>query len=551
EGHSAIRTRKQLFDLCNLIFRKERSENSRNSKLLCRFLSAFAGLLTAFLLYFASVSLLEHPPLFGFFGSLSFLLLPPTLFYSRTSNMDMPVCFWFVFSLFLAAWAECKFAAPEKRKQYLLTHFLAGICCGCAFCTKDQIYSLYILPAAAFFLLKWKKEKSVPAAFLPFLLWGAAFLAATTLIYTLISWELFLPHFRWITGEGSAPYAVAGRGLVARLKLLGTCFVSFGQAADLPLLLFFLFGVLFAFRRGKALLKERKLMILFSLFLLVLFSQFLFFSQVVRYSLPRYFLPLLPIALLLVLEFLYGEVRAGAGRKAWGGALLLFLFQCGISFEFLYGLTHSPLALLKEELKTSRLPETVRICTGFARTGEKVLQTPDGKTQKRLCIRSWGTFLGLETLGIRDLVVDDLSLFLIRPGMILCGERSAFLEKNSYTLSMTFSRPTCFLPTLWETGKEETLFLYCAAGKPGPLTGFAKERIEEQIIRLDYLLSLRQDFSYEEMKFLGMSLAPFAPPDAGKYLIRPHMFRFLFDAYTAAGRKADAEKCRSFLPGTP
>ncbi|MBP5182450.1 MAG: hypothetical protein J6331_05425, partial [Lentisphaeria bacterium] len=282
-----------------------------------------------------------------------------------------------------------------------------------------------------------------------------------------------------------------------------------------------------------------------------LFSQALFFSQVVRYSLARYFLPVLPVAILLVPEFLYGEVREGAGRKAWGVALLLFLFQCGISLEFLYGLTHSPLALLKEELKASRLPETVRIFTGFARVGGIYFQSPDGKTQKRLCIRAWGASLGLEALGIRDLVPDDLSLFLIRPGMILCGERSAFLEKNFYTLSMTFSRPVRFLPSLWETGKNETLFLYCAAGKPGPLTGFGKEMLEEQIIRLDYLLSLRQDFSFGEMKLVGTFLAPFAPPDAGKYLIRPHMFRFLFDAYTAAGRKADAEKCRPFLPGMP
>lgn len=172
-----------------------------------RWITASQELLTAFLVLFFALRILLLPLLPSLCAALSFLLLPLSLFYSQTTNMDMPCAFWFFASITCAVYAEY-FA--ERKKIYLPLSLMTGILIGCAFCTKDQLYAAYLLPAAAFAVWKLRRHKQVVPALMPFFPWLAGFLISTASIYLLIGKETFLPHFKWITGTGSdASYAMS------------------------------------------------------------------------------------------------------------------------------------------------------------------------------------------------------------------------------------------------------------------------------------------------------------------------------------------------------
>ncbi|MBO5760869.1 MAG: hypothetical protein J6S53_04930 [Lentisphaeria bacterium] len=515
---------------------------------LYRMTSSVMGLMTAFLLVVSAVVFLKMPLLYALGAGGIFLLSPLVLFYSQSANMDMPCTFWFILSLFFAVCAEYIYEKREEKKKYILFHILAGVAAGCAFCTKDQVYSLYILPAMGFIYWKWRKNKDFFKSLLPVLFWGGGFLFSTLLIYFLIGFEVVVPHFKWITTEGSSPYAATGKGIADRLKLLWTSSLFLGKAMDYPLLILMLFSAIYLFRKKDIYKKEKGVIILLLLFFLVFSSQFFFFCQVVRYSQIRYFLPVLPFVILFCFFILYKETAVFQKRKILSLSLFFLLFwQMGIAWEYLYALANSPLASLKKEIVDSSLHKELRINTLMAQEGEKYLQKTDGKVEKRKCIRSWGSFLGLEEYGINDLLNEDLSFFLMKPELVISNKNLDSAGKYFLTLQKVYSSPLRILPSLYGEKNEERFYLYSAGRKIDFLPDFRKKCISEQIIRLNYLLPYHSNFSFEEMKMIGGNLAPFTVPDSGKYLINNYMYRFLLDAYTASGRMEEAGKCRKML----
>ena len=515
--------------------------------ILYRMTSAVMGLLTAYLLFASAIFFLKLPYLYAFGAGGLFLILPLVLFYSQSANMDMPCTFWFILSFFLAVFSEYKYGKKENKKKYIFTHLLAGIACGCAFCTKDQVYSLYILPGIFFIYWKWKEEKNLFKGFFPAVLWGIGFLFSTLFIYFLIGFEVILPHFKWITTEGSSPYAAAGSGIFDRMKLLWMSFLDLGRAMDHPLLILLFVSTIFLYRKREEYKKENGLFFLAVLLFLALLSQFLFFCQVVRYSQVRYFLPLLPLVILFCIFILHKEMcRKEYKKKFCIPVAVLIFWQCGIAGEYLYSLTASPLALLKKEIIATSLYKEVRINTLLAQVGEKYFQGADGKVEKRKCIRSWGTFLGLEEYGIRDMMMEDIFFFLMKPDLVICNKELPEKEKDFLVLQKFYFPYVCIIPSLYkETGKDK-FFLYSVRRKINTLPDFRKKNISEQLIRLNYLLPFHSNFTIQEMKMIGNFLAPFSVPDNQNYLIRPYMYKFLFDAYMASGRKEEAEKCKRF-----
>ncbi|MBR2905801.1 MAG: hypothetical protein IKC08_07870, partial [Lentisphaeria bacterium] len=435
---------------------------------IMRLVSSFMGLGTALILILAGIYILKLPLLYSLASGIFFLLLPQCLFYSRSTNMDMPAAFFFILSLFFAVLAEQKYGFQEENKpyrniyKYISSSLAAGVCISCGFCTKDQLYSLYILPALIFFILKWKKEKSFLRAIFPFLLYGTAFIAAFILIYSLMGWDIFLPHFKWITTEGSTPYAATGSGFFSRFVLLPLFLQDLGKAMDFPLLLLFAVSIgLLLCKKVPAIWKERSF-IYFAIFtLLILLSQFFFFCQVVRYSQIRYFLPVLPLLVLLCVYFLY---YCRKNRFFLYSGVILLLLQGGIASEYLYHLNNSPLARLKKELDTAQIHKNMRINTGMAELGKVYLQKSDGTIDARKCIRPWGIFLGLERYGIRDIYTDDLSLFLAEPDIIIVKKENPGLAKYGFTLKGAYLLPVNYLPSLSPSPHSTELFLY-APGK--------------------------------------------------------------------------------------
>ena len=520
---------------------------------IMRLVSSFMGLGTALILILAGIYILKLPLLYSLASGVFFLLLPQCLFYSRSTNMDMPAAFYFVLSIFFAVLAEHRYGFQEENKsykniyKYILSSLAAGVCISCGFCTKDQLYSLYILPALIFFILKWKKEKSFFRAIIPFILYGTAFIAAFILIYSLMGWDIFLPHFKWITTEGSTPYAATGKGFFNRLILLPLFLQDLGKAMDFPLLLLFAVSIgLLLCKKVPAIWKERSFIYLAIFTLLILLSQFFFFCQVVRYSQIRYFLPILPYLILLCIYILY---HCRKNRVILYSGVILFLLQGGIASEYLYHLNNSPLARLKKELDMTQIHKNMRINTGMAKIDTDYMQEKDGtvKTLKR--IRPWGAFLGLERYGIKDICIDDLSLFLAEPDLVIVKGANPELEKYSFTLKGTYLLPVNFLPVLSPLPHNTELFLYAPGSRniQNDLPFFRKEKLEIQLIKSAYILYHYPRLSFQKMQKLGLAFAPFHTPDHTQYRLPASLYPFLQEAYKIASRNEDAEKCRKYI----
>ena len=519
---------------------------------IMRLVSSFMGLGTALFLVLTGIYILKLPLLYSLASGVFFLLLPQCLFYSRSTNMDMPAAFYFVLSIFFAVLAEHRYGFQEENKpyknvyKYILSSLAAGVCISCGFCTKDQLYSLYILPALFFFILKWKKEKSFFRAIFPFMLYGTAFIAAFILIYSLMGWDIFLPHFKWITTEGSTPYAATGKGFFNRLILIPLFLQDLGKAMDIPLLFLSVAGTgVLLCKKSPAVWKEKSFIYLALFTLLILLSQFFFFCQVVRYSQIRYFLPILPYLILLCIYILY---HCRKNRVILYSGVILFLLQGGIASEYLYHLNNSPLARLKKELDASKIHKSMRITTGMAELGKVYMQKSDGTTTAKKCIRSWGAFLGLERYGIKDIYVDDLSLFLAEPDIIIVKKENPVLAKYGFSLKGAYLLPVNFLPTLSPSPHSTELFLYVPGSRniQNALPFFRKEKLEIQLIKSAYILYRYPHLSFQKMQKLGLAFAPFHTPDILQYNLPPAIFDFIGQAYTAASRKDQAEKVKKF-----
>lgn len=510
-----------------------------------RWITASQELLTAFLVLFFALRILLLPLLPSLCAALSFLLLPLSLFYSQTTNMDMPCAFWFFASITCAVYAEY-FA--ERKKIYLPLSLMTGILIGCAFCTKDQLYAAYLLPAAAFAVWKLRRHKQVLPALMPFFPWLAGFLISTASIYLLIGKETFLPHFKWITGSGSdASYAMVSDTVSGHCRLFLLQFQDIGTALDWSLLLFFLLSILLLIRKPSA-LKENKTILPLSVFtLLTVFSIHLFFCQVVRYTYPRYLVPVLPFFCLLAALLWHQGFSRKAVRYTFPALLPV---QCAIAVQFLYGLNHTPRTQLVRLIENDRDSlSQIRMNTVSAAVGARYILHKDGSMHPKKKIQPWGAQLGLNRFGIYDIMPDDISIFMVAPALLVSESPGKKLEDSGFQLRQMFRLPPPLIPTLYRHDAHP-LFLYAAAPRPtadDPLADFRKEPLEMQMIKLAYLVSRKPPLSNQKLAEIGRALAAFHAPDTEHYDLPYFVHLFLHFAYHAAGRGKDAETLRNYL----
>ncbi len=510
-----------------------------------RWITASQELLTAFLILFFAVGILSLPLLPSLCAALSFLLLPLSLFYSQTTNMDMPCTFWFFASVTCAAFAE---SFAERKRFYLPLSLATGILIGCAFCTKDQLYAAYLLPAAAFAIWKFRQHGKIAQTLLPFLLWFAGFLISTASIYLLIGKETFLPHFKWITGSGSdASYAMVADSVSGHLRLLLLQLQDTGTALDWPLLLFFPLMIILFAGKPSALRENKAILPLAAFTLLTVFSIHLFFCQAVRYTYPRYLVPVLPFFCLLA-ALLWHQ---GLSRKAvrYTFPALLFL-QCAIAVQFLCGLNHTPRSQLVRLIENDRESlSQIRMNTVSAAVGARYILNEDGSMHPKKKIQPWGAQLGLSRFGIYDIMPDDISIFMVAPALLVSESPAEILQDSGFQLRQTFHFPSPLIPTLYRHDAHP-LFLYAAAQRPAvrdSLADFRKESLEMQMIKLAYLVSRKPPLSNQKLAEIGRALAAFHPPDTANYDLPHFVHLFLYFAYRAAGRGKDAEMLRDYL----
>ncbi len=511
-----------------------------------RWLTAVMEYLTALLILLFSLKILNLSPFPAFGAALSFLLLPPVLYYSQTTNMDVPYTFWFFASLTSAAFAE---RAAEHKKIYAALSLLTGFLIACAFCTKDQVYALYLLPAAGFAVWRFRRFRKWSAVLQPPLLWLCTFLPGTFFFYLCIGKDTFLPHLKWITGEGSVPFAIAANTLAGHCRLIPIQLADLGTVLDLPLLLFFALAAVLLFPHRKTLMKDQTCVLLLLATALATLSLHLFLCQVVRYTYLRFLLPLLPFYTMLAACLLQ---KSGGNRILRCAFALLLVWQSAVAADFLHGMANTPRARLAAELEESRICTNVRINTTSAREGARYVMREDGTLHPKKKIQPWGAQLGLNRFGIYDIMPDDISIYLVSPALLIAESPSPELERLGYRLKQTYAPLPKLLPTLYRQDMN-TLFLYAAeAPAPGkdPLASFRKENLETQIIKLAYLIGRKPPLNKAKLAEIGRALAPFREPDTENYELPYFAFMFLHFACRAAGRSDDAAHLRAYIGKT-
>lgn len=530
-----------------------------------RAVAAVMSILTALAIFLIARIGAKLPDLWSFAAALAFQLLPGTLYYSHTSNMDLPCLFW----LTLAVLAAClAFRAEEKHSKTgsCAWDLAAGVLLACSFCTKDQVYAVCILPATVYAVLRFCDAGGRTGlrrwlyALKPHLLWLLTFAVCTVLIYRVtVGPDGALAHWKFISGEGKDDFVRAGASLGECLRLVWDSLVQLGAFLDpagLILLAATAAGWILTLTSGGGKDLVRKDGALWLYVFAALISQQLLFYQVVRRCEFRWNMPLAALVLILI----FSGIRQLALRKPVPVKILLiavFLLQGATACQFLVNLKDSPLTRLAAEMKEA--PEQ-KICALSAARGHAYCVLPDGEYYRIPTIRSWiGPNFGLLP---RDPLVeaekDLFSCFWLDAKIILLPVDAELRPE----FRRVFSEPESAVYLL-----RKPLFTFCPVGpkevrllprrkdapsmqealEQGLFASFAEKSAEDQLLTLTFLLRKEGVVSRESLAVLGHILKPFSPPDLTKADISPRALGAVGMAYVSAGRNEDAESVRKFL----
>ena len=227
------------------------------------------------------------------------------VFYSQVGNVDVPMTFFFAWSL--VAWQHA------VRGGGLASHAAFGALGGAALACKEPIYGAYMLPGLALVALAWRSRTEPSGAAskgarrrASVRAWAGPIIAglAVLLVYSLGLNALGNPAgFRehvayWTAGTGIAPWNEGFSGYGA----LATTFLRrLAEATSLPLLAVAAGGATFALRRPRA-----------RWLLLPATSYLLFTIATVRFAYTRFTLPVVVVL----------AVLAGVGwADAWAAPL--------------------------------------------------------------------------------------------------------------------------------------------------------------------------------------------------------------------------------------
>jgi len=540
-----------------------------------RTVAAVMSILTALAVFLIARIGAKLPALWSFAAALAFQLLPGTLYYSHTSNMDLPCLCWLTLAV-LAACLAFRAEQASDRTGSTVWDLAAGVLLACSFCTKDQVYAICILPAAVYAVLRFRSAGGRTGvrrwlyALTPHLLWLLTFTACTVLIYGItVGPDGALAHWKFISGEGKDDFFQSDGSLGGRLSLIWELPVQLGAFLDpagLILLAAAAIGWILTLTSGGGRDLIRKDGALWLYAFAALISQQLLFYQVVRRCEFRWNLPLAALMMILI----FSGIRQLALRKPAPVKILLiavFLLQGATACQFLFDLRESPLTRLAAEMKEA--PEQ-KICALCAARGHAYCVLPDGEYYRIPTIRSWiGPNYGLLPRAPLVEAENDLfSCYWLDAKIILLpanselrpGFRRVFSEPESVVY-----RPKRPLFSFCPVGPKEIRLLPRRNDAPsmqealeqGLFAAFAERSAEDQLLTLTFLLRKESIVPRASLAALGHILKPFSPPDMTKADISPRALGAAGIAYASAGRHDDAESVRKFLethhpmPGKP
>ncbi len=285
-----------------------------------RVLSLAMGMGIVALLYRLGRDLFDPPA--GGFAALALALAAPFVYYAKTANLEVPLLFWFLLSVFFFMRLE----RPGELGDHLAFTFSAVL----AVCTKDQAFAFYVLPLAAFAVLRVRREGSVlrvlsDRRILLSLLAGLlSFLAIHNVVFNIRG---FLHHFEeilWARGH----YSVFEGTLTHQVAMFWQTLRHLGFTLGWPLFAAGVLGLGLALREDRVRPSARWALLFGA-------SYYGFFIVPVLSTWLRYALPL--AALLspfagLACSRLWGR---GAWGRAFVGVVLAYSFGRALSVDAL------------------------------------------------------------------------------------------------------------------------------------------------------------------------------------------------------------------------
>ena len=531
-----------------------------------RSVAAVMSVLLALALYLIARFCAGLPEFWSFAAAAAFQLLPGTLYYSHTSNMDLPYCFWLAWAV-LAAGLALRAEKASNRTGFFGWNLAAGTLLACSFCTKDQVYAVCVLPALVYAVLRFRSAgertgfRRLIYALAPHLLWGIAFAACTVMIYGVtVGLDGARAHWHFISGEGTDDFIPAETANWTRIRLLFDSLAGIGVFLDPPGLILLALAVLgwgltISSGGGKDYVRRDGALCLYGLAAIV--SQQVLFYQVVRRCEFRWNLPLTALILLVIFSGIRQAFRRRPGPVK-GILILAFLLQGAVACQFLFNLKASPLTRLAAEMKA--MPE-LKICCLSAARGNFYSVSPGGEYTRIAAVRSWisPNYGILPPDQLMEAEENDLfSCFWLDAKVVLMPADAdvspEFLQVFSQRDSIEWRRQgprLSFCPVgpkeLRLMPKRKDAPAVRAAREQGLFAAFADKSAEDQLLTLTFLLRKNRDVSRDTLAALGSILKPFSAPDVQKADISPGSLAVAGDAYESAGRQEDAEAARSFL----
>ena len=242
-----------------------------------RVLSLAMGTGIVLLLYRLGRDLFD--PLSGAFAAITMALSAPFVYYAKTANLEVPLLFWFLLSYLFFL----RLDARGELRDYLGFTLSAVLAMG----TKDQAFAFYILPLAAFALLRARQEGSFLRVLvdrrvgLSLLAGILSFLALHNVVF---NYRGFLDHFEEILWA-RRQYSLFEATPAQQLAMVGQTFRHLGFALGWPLAAAGACGLVLALRAGQS--RRTALWTL-----LFASSYYLFFIAPVLSTWLRYSLPL-------------------------------------------------------------------------------------------------------------------------------------------------------------------------------------------------------------------------------------------------------------------
>lgn len=293
---------------------------------LGRFLSVLMGTATVFVVYLCGREIYDNKS--SLFAALITALNTPFIYYSKTTNVEVPYIFWFALSLLF----YIRILKHHKTADYLLF----TITCVTSVCTKDQAYGFYILTGLFIIVNYYLYIKSINNKLkIADLLQDRNIIICMFIgislfvIYhnILFNWNGFIGHIKELAGPASYNSSEfldrPENNISEHLKLFWRSLTDIRRSWGWPVSILCLLGL------GATVIQNRKNYLLLSLLIPAL-SYYVFFISVILYSRDRFMIPIC-----IILSFFGGKLVAELLRDK----TLAILFSLIFFYTFLHAVS--------------------------------------------------------------------------------------------------------------------------------------------------------------------------------------------------------------------